>query len=92
MKPATHIDFLLHNKISKKPVLAVEVDGYEYHKEDIVQALRDLMKNRILELYEIPLLRFMTNGSGEKYIELIKEIFSSAYLQVKSRKSISGSV
>ncbi len=28
--------------------------------------LRDLLKNRIMELYEIPLLRFMTNGSGEK--------------------------
>lgn len=24
------------------------------------------MKNHILELYEIPLLRFATNGSGEK--------------------------
>jgi len=30
--PATHIDFLLYNKISKKAVLAVEVDGFDYHK------------------------------------------------------------
>lgn len=66
MNPATHIDFLLYNRISKKPVLAVEVDGYEYHKEDTIQASRDLLKNHILELYEIPLLRFKTNGSGEK--------------------------
>ena len=66
MNPATHIDFLLYNRISKKPVLAIEVDGYEYHKEDTVQASRDLLKNHILELYEIPLLRFQTNGSGEK--------------------------
>ena len=66
MNPATHIDFLLYNRISKKPVLAVEVDGYEYHKADTVQASRDALKNRILELYEIPLLRFKTNGSGEK--------------------------
>ena len=42
------------------------LDGYEYHKEDTVQASRDLLKNHIMELYEIPLLRFMTNGSGEK--------------------------
>ena len=47
-------------------MLAIEVDGYEYHKEDTVQASRDLMKNHIMELYEIPLLRFKTNGSGEK--------------------------
>ena len=28
--------------------------------------MRDEMKNHILELYEIPLLRFKTNGSGER--------------------------
>lgn len=66
MNPATHIDFLLYNRISKKPVLAIEVDGYEYHTKNTVQASRDLLKNHILELYEIPLLRFKTNGSGEK--------------------------
>ena len=66
MNPATHLDFLIYNRIGKKPVLAIEVDGYEYHKEDTVQASRDLLKNHIMELYEIPLLRFKTNGSGEK--------------------------
>ncbi len=66
MNRATHVDFLLYNRISKKPVLAVEVDGYEYHKGNTIQAGRDLMKNHILELYGIPLLRFQTNGSGEK--------------------------
>ncbi|HOO27800.1 MAG TPA: AAA domain-containing protein, partial [Lachnospiraceae bacterium] len=38
MNPATHLDFLLYNRISKKPVLAIEVDGYEYHKEHTTQA------------------------------------------------------
>lgn len=66
MNPATHLDFMIYNRIGKKPVLAIEVDGYEYHKEDTVQASRDLLKNRIMELYEIPLLRFKTNGSGER--------------------------
>lgn len=66
MNPATHLDFLIYNRISKKPVLAIEVDGYEYHKKHTVQASRDLLKNRIMESYEIPLLRFMTNCSGEK--------------------------
>ena len=42
-------------------------------KEDTVQASRDLLKNHIMELYEIPLLRFMTNGSGEreKIVEML---------------------
>ena len=66
LNPATHLDYLIYNRIGKKPVLAIEVDGYEYHKEDTVQASRDLLKNHIMELYEIPLLRFKTNGSGEK--------------------------
>lgn len=66
MNPSTHIDFLLYNRISKQPVLAVEVDGYEYHRSGTVQASRDELKNHIMELYGIPLLRFMTNGSGER--------------------------
>lgn len=66
MNPATHLDFLIYNRISKKIVLAIEVDGYEYHEKGTVQSARDLLKNHILELYEIPLLRFKTNGSGEK--------------------------
>lgn len=72
MNPATHLDFLIYNRIGKKPVLAIEVDGYGYHKKETVQASRDSLKNHIMELYEIPLLRFKTNGSGEK--EKIKEM------------------
>ncbi len=76
MNPATHLDFLIYNRIGKKPVLAIEVDGYEYHKGDSVQASRDVLKNHIMELYEIPLLRFRTNGSGEK--EKIMEVLDKA--------------
>lgn len=80
MNPATHLDFLIYNRIGKKPVLAVEVDGYEYHKEETVQASRDLLKNHILELYEIPLLRVKTNGSGEreKIVEMLDKYIISA--------------
>ena len=76
MNTATHLDFLIYNRISKKPVLAIEVDGYEYHKEDTVQSSRDLLKNHIMELYEIPLLRFKTNGSGEKekIVEMLERL------------------
>lgn len=63
---ATHLDFLIYNKLGKNPVLAIEVDGYEYHKIESRQAERDAMKNEILEKYRIPLVRFSTTGSGEK--------------------------
>ena len=66
MNPETHLDFIIYNRISKKPVLAIEVDGYEFHKKDTIQASRDLLKDHIMDLYEIPLLRFKTNGCGER--------------------------
>ena len=64
----THIDFLIYNKISKIPLLAVEVDGYKYHKEDNKQKERDILKNNILYKYNIPLIRLTTNGSREESI------------------------
>ncbi|WP_312813000.1 AAA domain-containing protein [Sedimentibacter sp.] len=72
MNPATHLDFLIYNRLSKRSVLAVEVDGYDFHKEGTVQAERDQLKDRILNLYNIPILRFSTNGSGEKEIIELK--------------------
>lgn len=65
MNPATHLDFLIYNQISKKSVLAIEVDGFHYHKQGTPQYERDRMKDHILQLYDIPLLRFPTTGSGE---------------------------
>lgn len=76
--PATHIDFLIYNKVSKKLVLAVEVDGYSYHKAGTEQAERDKMKNHILDSCGIPYIRFSTNGSNEKekLVEKLKNIIA----------------
>lgn len=68
MNPATHIDFLIFNKVSKQPILAVEVDGYSFHKKGTKQYERDQLKDNILRQYQIPVLRFKTNGSREKEI------------------------
>ncbi len=62
----SHLDFLVFNRVSKVPLLAIEVDGFLYHKEGTKQAERDKLKNHILAMYGIPLLRFKTNGSGER--------------------------
>ncbi len=71
MNRATHVDFLIYNKITKKPVFGIEVDGFQFHKEGTRQKERDMIKDRVFKLYNIPLLRFATNGSGEK--EIIEE-------------------
>ncbi len=63
---ATHVDFLVVNKLTKMPVMAVETDGYAFHNEKTVQHLRDEMKNHVFEVYGIPLLRLSTKGSSER--------------------------
>jgi hypothetical protein len=65
MNPASHIDFLIYSLISKKPVLAIEVDGFSNHKPGTDQYKRDKLKDHILELFDIPLFRFPTNGNEE---------------------------
>ena len=63
---ATHLDFLIVNHVTKKPVLAIETDGYNFHNEETEQHRRDKMKNHILDVYGLPLIRLSTTGSGEK--------------------------
>ena len=66
LNPFTHLDFVVFNKLSKQPIVAVEVDGYGYHKEGTEQHERDKKKNKVLELCGLPLVRICTNGSGER--------------------------
>lgn len=76
MNGLTHLDFLIYNKLNKMPVLAIEVDGFKYHKEGTKQFERDRMKDAILQRYQVPLLRFKTNESQEekRLIETLSDI------------------
>ena len=47
--PLTHIDFLIFSTIDKSPMLAIEVDGYAYHNDNIKQSQRDKLKDSVLE-------------------------------------------
>lgn len=71
----TKIDFLIENKMDKSPVLAIEVDGVTFHRENTAQFERDKLKNHILEICGIKLQRFPTDGSREKekLIKLLEE-------------------
>ena len=60
------IDFLIYNKMDKKPILAIEVDGFKYHKQNSKQIERDQIKNTILEKTRLPLLRLSTTGANEE--------------------------
>ena len=68
MHPNTHLDFVIFHRIDKAFLLAIEVDGYQFHKDGTRQHERDVMKNEILRKMDMPLIRFDTNGSGEEKI------------------------
>ena len=64
--PNAHADFLVYNKMSRKPVLVIEVDGVSFHEQRKEQQERDAKKNGILEKAGIRLLRLKTNESDEE--------------------------
>lgn len=41
MNSSTHVDFLVADQLSHKPILVIEVDGTSFHKEGTKQADRD---------------------------------------------------
>lgn len=62
----THLDFVIINSVTKRPLIAIETDGYTYHNVATKQHHRDQMKNHILAIYGLPLLRLSTKGSDER--------------------------
>lgn len=58
------IDFVLYNKVTNKPVLAVEVDGWAFHADSPDQRRRDDLKNEILAELGLRLVRLPTVDSG----------------------------
>ena len=74
--PLTHLDFIIYNKLGKVPVLGIEVDGFEFHKEGSIQSKRDKVKDVILNKYHFPILRFGTNESNEKVklVRMLEEV------------------
>lgn len=75
LNPATHIDFLIINCVTKEPLLAIETDGYNFHNQQTKQFYRDRIKDKILDIYGLPLLRLSTVGYGEeqRIVEALKD-------------------
>jgi very-short-patch-repair endonuclease len=60
------LDFVLYNRMTNDPVLAIEVDGFAFHENNPDQLARDAVKEEILGARGLPLLRLSTTGSGEE--------------------------
>lgn len=59
----SHVDFLLYNSITKKPLMTIEVDGWKYHNQREVQQSRDKLKDNILLKYGLKTYRISTVDS-----------------------------
>ena len=59
------VDFLIYNRVTNQPLLAIEVDGFAFHEDNPDQRVRDARKNAILHAHQMPLLRLPTTGSRE---------------------------
>ena len=71
----TKVDFLLFDKVTRLPVLVIEVDGMSFHQEGSEQHRRDLLKNSVLKKSKVDLLRLSTKGSRER--EQIENVLAS---------------
>lgn len=70
--PLAHVDFLVYNSLTKKPIFTIEVDGWHFHKESIVQQSRDELKDQILAKYDLAPHRLSTTDTVTK--ETLKKL------------------
>jgi AAA domain/Protein of unknown function (DUF2726) len=59
------VDFVVYNRVTNQPLLAIEVDGFAFHENRPDQRARDALKDEILDAHQMPLLRLPTTGSRE---------------------------
>lgn len=60
------VDFVVYNRVTNQPLLAIEVDGFAFHENNPDQRARDALKDEILDAHQMPLLRLPTTGSREQ--------------------------
>ncbi|HEX7659416.1 MAG TPA: AAA domain-containing protein [Pseudonocardiaceae bacterium] len=70
------VDIVVFNGVTRKPLQAIEVDGFKYHENNPKQRERDTLKDDICADHGLPLLRLSTTGSDEG--RLIREALDAA--------------
>ena len=60
------LDFGVYSRVTKRLLLAIEVDGWTFHGMSQKQQKRDGLKDSIMSAYGVPVLRLPTIGSGEE--------------------------
>lgn len=60
------LDFVVHRRVTRKALLAIEVNGFAFHENKPDQHAKDLLKQSIMAKKGIPLLSLPTTGSDEE--------------------------
>jgi AAA domain/Protein of unknown function (DUF2726) len=80
------VDFVVYNRVTNHPLLAIEVDGFAFHENNPTQLERDVIKDEILQAHQMPLLRLATTGSGEgQRIRQALDVAEAHWAQMSSR-------
>lgn len=80
------VDFVVYNRVTNHPLLAIEVAGFAFHENNPAQLERDTLKNEILQIHQMPLLRLPTTGSLEdQRIRLALDAAEAHWAQISSR-------
>lgn len=74
----SHVDFLVYNSLTKRPLLAIEVDGWYYHKRQGGQVTRDALKDKLLAKFGLALHRILTTDTVN--VESLKALLSSSLM------------
>ena len=74
----SHVDFLVYNSLTKRPLLVIEVDGWYYHKRQGGQVTRDALKDKLLAKFGLPLHRILTTDTVN--VESLTALLSSSLM------------
>ena len=74
----SHVDFLVYNSLTKRPLLVIEVDGWYYHKRQGGQVTRDALKDKLLAKFGLPLHRILTTDTVN--VDSLKALLSSSLM------------
>lgn len=79
--PKTHVDFLLYNTLTKRPLMVIEVDGWSYHQGSRTQQARDALKDGILHRYGLKPHRLSTTQlvTVQSLVEMLERALSADF-------------